>query len=119
MTSRHPRHPRRSAEQWEALVTEYHESHDTKSQFCATRDISESSLQKWCYKLGAAEARPTKRRSINGAGFEPINISPAQTHQSDIHIELPGGVHIHCNHCNSLPPADYLQQLCRGVTSGR
>lgn len=110
------RRPRRSAKQWEALVTQYRESRETKAQFCATHDITEKSLQKWCYRFRSTNAQPTQRRSSSRASFEPISIAPAQANQSDIHIELPGGVHIHCH---SLPPADYLQQLCRGVADGR
>ena len=43
---------RRSREEWQVLVARFEESGQTREQFCAEMGIGESTLRRWCSRLG-------------------------------------------------------------------
>ena len=110
------RQPRRSHQQWHALIESINQSEVTQQQFCEAEHLTLTTFRKWLYKHAASKQstdeidRSIKRDGSKpgSTGFGPVTISPSPHLTAGACLELPGNVRLHTQ---SIPPVEYLKTL--------
>jgi len=60
------RAPRRSAEQWQALVKQWQQSGQSAKDFCREHDLGYASFCQWRKRLEQGQFRVRARRRVSG-----------------------------------------------------
>jgi transposase-like protein len=83
-----PRHPRRTADQWRALIEQHSQGSLSLAEFCRKKKLSPSNFHRWRRKLQQDE----------GAGFLEIQPPLARPDRQEggwmLELDLPGGGHL-------------------------
>lgn len=102
-----PRRPRRTAEQWEALISQFDAGSATIETFCQQHDLSPKTFHRWRYQFSAQIQRRPKTK-----GFVELIQPPLSS--------CSGGFSLHLgnNMCLELPavmPTAELAALLKAV----
>ena len=83
--------PRRTCDQWQALITEYHASDLSAEAFCQLHDLGRMSFDKWRLRFGrSASVGFTELKSTSPRSSTPASLqSPVVIVLEDIRMELP------------------------------
>ena len=107
------RSPRRSATQWQELVSEYDAGAENERDFCKRRDLKLVTLRKWRYRFNSLTQKSTVKPQ---SPFVKIDVNPSRTTQDAVVLCMGPDVRLEC-------PASFdvtsLAQLVLAVHHGR
>ena len=81
------RHRRRTANEWEKLVSRFEQGVQTRRDFCLSQGVSLSTFDLWRRKLRGKTARPDESMFVEVSQAEPTEVT-----SWDVELELGGGV---------------------------
>ena len=85
--------PRRTRDQWQALIAEYHASDLSAEAFCQLQDLGRMSFDKWRLRFSrAVSAGFTEVESTPPRAAVPVVPSPLTLALGDARLELPADV---------------------------
>ena len=81
------RYRRRTASEWEKLISRYEHTGQTRKEFCLSQGVSLSTFDLWRRKLRGRTTEQSESMFVEVSEVEPIGAS-----SWDVELELGGGV---------------------------
>lgn len=93
-TNTHTSRPRRSAEQWQALIEEWQDSGISAAQFCTERAIGYASFCQWRKRLSAPDKNIEQERKAHPGFIDLSTLSSGSPSGWEIVLSLGNGVEL-------------------------